>query len=475
MNRLLEWMWKTDNWALTNKSSLSQVLDMFFLAWASRSMSEKDIVKLFVWAMQEDLYTAIKVLFWARDIRWGAWERRFFRIIFSYLSENHREVFDKITPYISDIGRWDDLFYDTSIVDKTMWYIKKSISLDNWLLFKWLPREKSANSSIAKKIIKALWISAKEYRKLLSKNSRTVEQQMSAKNWSDIAYQSVPSVAFNLYRNAFYRNDEDRFKAFVEKVKNWETKINASAIFPVDIFLSYIKWGDIESINAQWQNLPNYLNDENILPVIDTSGSMGRQERVQSRYSEYYDRWAIQTPFSVAVSLWIYLAERTQGIFKDHFITFEGKPKLRTMSGSPTDRMEQVGHTLSDCNTNLLWVFELLLSVAKEKRLEQSELPNKILIISDMEFDSVGWNRTNFKAITEAFEASGYKVPWLIFWNVNWRIWNSPVNINDNNVALVSGYSPAIVKSILWWEDLSPLWVMNKAIEKYKFIDLISF
>lgn len=481
MNSLQTGTSLTNNWAVTNQSSLNECLDLFFLAGASRNMNEKDIISLFSKALNQDKHTTMKILFWSRDIRWGAGERRLFRIILRYLWRHHPDILQDIIEYVPTYWRWDDLFFNEFIAKHSMEYLKETITQENWvddwsmgLLFKWLPREKSANKNIAKLIMKRLDMSPIDYRHLLAENSITVENQLCDKEFDQIEYKKVPSKAFNLYTSAFYRNDEERFTEFIEWVKNGKETINAWAIFPVDIYKSWEKdnirsWyfdndpintSNNKAINAQWSQLPDYMNDENILAVCDTSGSMSGE------------------PMSVSVSLWVYISERSKWMFKDYFITFEGKPRLQKLSGEACNRFEQIHKAGSDMSTNIQWVFELILSVAKRDKLAQWHMPTKIVIISDMEFNSANWSgcwgswqKTNFQTINKMYADSWYKRPELIFWNVNGRLDNFPVQKEDNRTALVSGYSPSILKNILWGKDLTPMWVMLETIDKYSFID----
>ena len=78
--------------------------------------------------------------------------------------------------------------------------------------------------------------------------------------------------------------------------------------------------------------------------------------------------------------------------------------------------------------------------------MPQSELPSKLYIISDMEFDYCAENAslTNFENAKRRFEAAGYRLPQLVFWNVCSRNAQQPVTVNDRGVALVSGCSPRI-------------------------------
>lgn len=99
----------TTNGMVANSTTGSAVLDLFSKIGASRSMAEYDIVSLFKNAFNEDGLLAIKTLFWARDIRGGAGERRAFRIIFRWLCENNPDVALKLIAFIPEYGRYDDM------------------------------------------------------------------------------------------------------------------------------------------------------------------------------------------------------------------------------------------------------------------------------------------------------------------------------------------------------------------------------
>lgn len=447
--------WLTNNWAITNLSSLNSNLDLFFLAGASRQINKNKIEWLFEKAFYENKITALKILFWARNIRWWAWERKFFRVILELLINkiNIEELF----PYVVKYWRWDDLFFSEKITRASINFLKSEIEKkENWLLFKWLPREKSSNWKIAQIIRKELWLSHKEYRKLLVENSSTVENEISLNKWEEIDFSKVPSKAFLKLKKAFEKHTPQKFKDFIEKALKWETKIHAWAIFPSDIYADYEKnpnW--YEAINAQWKNLPDYMEwneRELILPVCDVSWSMYWQ------------------PMQVSISLGVYLSERNNGPFKDAFITFSENPKIQILKWTTTERFKQLEKAEWGWSTNILWVFKLILWVALRDWLSQSEMPKKIIIISDMEFDSCArW--TNYESIRDEYNKSWYELPSIIFWNVNWRPWNIPVSIKDKNVALVSWFSPSIMTSLLWWEDVSPLWIMNKTLQPYSFVE----
>ena len=81
---------------------------------------------------------------------------------------------------------------------------------------------------------------------------------MAGRQWDKIDYQRVPSRANLIYNNAFLRHDEDRRRAFLEKVKTGEAKINAGTLFPHDIVNKYRYVNGVDdSLEALWNNLPD--------------------------------------------------------------------------------------------------------------------------------------------------------------------------------------------------------------------------
>lgn len=441
----------TANGAVTNSTSLNYCLDMFFLAGASRNMTEGDIKTIFSKAYFENKEVALKVLFWARDIRGGAGERRFFRYCMEYLREASMDEFDQLMIHVPEYGYWKDVFSiekpDRNNLD---WISRQLVEKKNSLLAKWFPRKGPWFVALHKYMV----ITPKELRTILVKLTNVVETQMCAKRWSDVNYSHVPSLAMNRYRNAFYRNDEERWTQFITDVSEGTAKINASAIFPHQLYQAINKGDNPEAVEAQWYALPDYMKDttERILPVCDVSGSMEG------------------LPMDVSVSLGLYISERNRGIFKDAFITFSAYPQLEYLNGTLSQRMRQLRGADWGMNTDLHAVFDLVLNRAVEANLPESEMPTKILIISDMEFDQAEAGKTNFDMIKALYSRKGYKMPQVVFWNVNGRMGNVPATVADNNVGLVSGFSPSILKSVLKGDIYSPEQLMLDTVmtERYK-------
>ncbi|KKL82943.1 hypothetical protein LCGC14_1979710 [marine sediment metagenome] len=443
----------TYNLARTHSTSLNSVVDLFFIAGASRTMPHSDIFKMLEKSWVEDKLSTLKVIFWAGDIRGGAGERRFFRLALNWLEDKDLNTLLLNLYLVPEYNRWDSLFQlDTTQV---MELIKEALyEKENGLCAKWMPRKKQYDN-FANRFRNYMEINHKTYRDLIVKLSNTVEQKMCAREFKAIEYKKVPSCAMNKYRTAFYKKDESRFSLFLEKVEKGEEKIHAGAIFPYQIYKSYHAGAEKKSIIAQWKALPDYMADteERIIPVCDVSGSMTMNDGL---------------PMAISVSLGIYLSERNRSIFKDAFITFSGYPKMQYLKGDLISRIKQLEKADWDMNTDLNKVFELILGRAVEDKLKEKDMPSTILIISDMEFDRCG-SLTNFENIENKYSKAGYKIPKVVFWNVSGRSGNVPVSYDKSGVALVSGASPSIIKAILSGKDFTPQGIMLETIENKRY------
>ena len=478
----------TANGAVTNSTSHNFNLDLFFIAGACRNESEQNIINLLVKSYDYNRLTTLKIIFWAGDIRQGAGERRFFKSALKWLSENHPEDIQNNLDLIPEFSRWDVLFELAMTNEVVFSYILTKLADKNssgyGLLCKWLPRKVNAvdkkkivettkntqtttikrrkrmlYGGIAGKIMNRLGLTPKQYRQLVVAGSKTVEQQMCAKKWNEIDYSQVPSVAMNKYNKAWYRNDKERFEKYLEDVKSGKSKINASVIFPHDIIKHGLYGHNLnEAQITQWNNLPNYLEGtiNSIIPVCDVSGSMGDAMK--------------GLPLQISFALGLYISERNFGPFKDAFITFSGNPQLQYLKGNINQRIRQLEDADWGNNTDLVGVFELILRKAIDTNAPAEIMPKTVLIISDMEFDSCA-KLTNYETIKRAYEVSGYECPNIVFWNVNGRANNVPITVNDQGVALISGASPSIIKSVLY-NEIDPITIMNKTLdtERYSII-----
>jgi hypothetical protein len=305
------------------------------------------------------------------------------------------------------------------------------------LLAKWLSRK----GYEFEKIRKYLGLSPKDYRKLIVSFSNTVEQSMCAKHFDEINYEQVPSIAMNKYRKAFYKNDPDRFKEYISDVKTGFAKMCAGAIYPYQLYDAFLKSkneADTMAIEAQWYSLPNYMEEakERLLPMVDTSSSM---------------TWYGGIPSRVAWSLAVYISERNESIFKDAFMTYATVPQMLYLQGTISERIRAIARAHWGGTTNIDSAFQLLLAKALENRISEEHMPTTILILSDMQFDpaKTNYNHTGFEMIKARYAAAGYKIPRVIFWNLRAEKNNVTASAFDENVGLVSGFSPSALKNIL--------------------------
>ena len=463
---------RTQNGAVTYKSTMNMVYDLFAQGGSMRGASEPDCVRMFVNAYNENPDLALKCLFYLRDIRGGQGERRFFRLCIKWLAMNHKEEMEHLIAFVPEYGRYDDLFelFGTALEAEMMGYIYHIINKnEDHLVYKWMPSINTSSRSTqerGRKFARAFGLSEKQYRQLLSEGRKAchlVETLMSQQKWDQIAFDKLPSRAGILYSKAFARREETkaRYAAFMSKK---ETKVNAATLYPYDVvkkardlFYSYSGWyynrntvslNDTErlAINKYWDNLTDYFKGAtlNALCVCDTSGSMT---------SGYNTNIA---PIDVAISLALYTAERAQGPFHNHYISFSSRPQLIETSGVDfCDKVDRIYRTNLCENTNIEATFDLILNTAIRRGLSQDELPESLIVISDMQFDAQrGYYGSGRNSLMENIEIkwnqAGYKMPKLIYWNVNAATGAGNIPMKDKDgVTYVSGASPVIFEQIL--------------------------
>ena len=459
----------TENGMATHSSSLNLCVDLFFTIGAMRGQDKQRLINTFTKAYGEDALTATKLLFWARDVRGGAGERQIFRDILSHLVKLSPTVVKKNLSLISEYGRWDDLLVllGTELEEETLKLIETALQNEDGLCAKWMPRKGEAFN----KLRKLLRVTPKQLRKLLVNLTNVVETKMCAKEWDKIDYSKLPSVASSRYQQSFSRNDQVGYGKYIEALEKGEAKVNSGALYPYDITKSLYCGGNEVVCQKQWEGLPNYMEDNNdiVLPMVDVSGSMqcpaGNNPNVEC--------------IDVAVSLGLYISERNEGTFKDCFLTFSSNPQLQYLQGSLKERLSQLRDSDWGMSTNLEATFNLLLRQALSNNVPQDKMPTKILILSDMEFDQAtsgywqeenpDWNPTAIEMIRKGYEQAGYKMPAIIFWNINSRGDNIPVKKDELNTALVSGFSPSILQSILAAKEITPYSVMMETIDGVRY------
>jgi len=459
----------TANGAITYSSTLNKVYDLFAQGAAMRGAAADDCIRMFKNAYDEDATMALKCLFYLRDIRGGQGERRFFRLAIQWLAMYHQKEMEHLIKFVPEYGRYDDLFelFGTPLESEMMGYIKYIIDKnEDHLVYKWMPSINASSRSTkerGRKFAHEFGMTEREYRKMLSEGRKAcnlVETLMSQNEWDKIAFDKLPSRAGILYSKAFARREETK-ERYAQFMCSNKTTVNAGTLYPYDVVKKAIEamrceyWcsssiplNDVNRLaaNKYWDNLTDYFNGAtlNALCVCDTSGSMTCSYGSNIR------------PIDVAISLALYTAERAKGPFKDNFISFSSRPTLIETEGVDfCDKVARI-YLQNLCeNTNIEATFDLILRIAQTHKLSQDDLPEQIIVISDMQFDAArGWKYDDQETLMETIEIkwrhAGYKMPKLIFWNVNAAVGGGNIPMKDkDSITFVSGASPSIFTSIL--------------------------
>jgi Domain of unknown function (DUF2828) len=464
---------RTENGMKARASTANALTDLFFKIGAMRG---KNVIPDWTAARVQDANIAGRIALWARDIRGGAGERKIFRDILLDLVNTDVSRARAMMNKVPELGRWDDLLVllDTPLCEEVVFMIRCALEDDNGLCAKWMPRQ----GEVAAKLRKHLGWSPKFYRKRLVELTKVVETQMCAKDWDNINFNHVPSVASSRYKKAFARHT-DKYKEWAQKLVSTDVeerasvKVNAGAVYPYDVLKGMIgSYGvaydkaNLDHIVAQWEALPNYVGNANILPLVDVSGSMTcRAGGINSKSQT--------TCLDVAVSLGLYLADKNTGKFKDTFLTFSGNPQLLNLKGNILDKVNQMVTSKWEMNTDLHKAVQKILDVAVEHNVPQEEMPAVLLILSDMQFDQCArFDDSAMEMIARKYSDAGYTMPNIVFWNINAHD-NVPAKFNEQGVALVSGFSPAIVKGVLAadLDNFTPEAIMLKTVmnERYDY------
>ena len=462
----------TENGAVTHKSTMDGLMDLFAMGAAYRSRTDEDVIMLFKDAFDADPVYALKCLFYIRDVRGGQGERRFFRVATKWLASYNTDAMQRNLIHVPEFGRWDDLFVfiGTPLETQALNIVKHQLALDVQcktpsLLGKWMPSENTSSAKTRKTaaiVRKHMGMTPKQYRKTLSvlrARINVLERLMSEGRWDEIEFDKIPSKAGLKYKNAFARHDIERMKrnpevkTYADFAKDTTTKVNAKDLYPYEVvdkathcFHASMDNTDRLMVNKFWDNLADYFNGKslNALAVVDTSGSM---------------TWSggAAKPINVAISLGMYCAERAKGPFAGHYVSFASRPQLIEVKGVDfVDKVRRIYSANLCDNTNIEATFDMLLTTALQNGCSQSDLPENIIVISDMEFDAArgyysrGNNvKTLMEGIREKWARHGYRMPHLIYWNVDARQNNIPEDIGVGNISYVSGMSPSIFEQIM--------------------------
>lgn len=482
----------TEKGAPTYISSLDALVDLFYKG--QRGVNDQLALELFEKAYVESPLLTAKMIAYIRDVRGGKGERKLGRFLLNELYKKNKGMFEKnLIHYLATYGRWDDGVefegdakkeYVKSVVEqlkKDMMDLeegKNSISL----CAKWVPSEGKSmdkKTGIYGAIAKLMGMKKDVFRKKciapLRKHLDIVETHLVKKEYDEIDYQKVPSRCMFIHGkeqnkkkqpNAFYRNDTERFTGYVSSLAKGEVKVNAKDLYPHEIIATYHNGHSLqhcgvnELTEAQWKVMEEKMKGVGklgkTLVLSDVSGSMSG------------------LPMSISIALGILISGSIDhAAFKNFIVTFHESPTFYQVMGETLkEKVESVSQAPWGGTTDFYKVFKIILDRATEHKLTEKEMPERIVVISDMQFDVASRGMTNFQAIDELYKKHGYKRPQIVFWNVNGRVNEVPVKANVADTALISGYSPDILKAVLNGESLTPKDIMLKALNDSRY-DLI--
>lgn len=451
----------TENGALAFNKTTSKVLDFFAVAGALRDDEERAI-RLFNAAFDEDPYLAVKALFYARDVRGGLGERKIPKLLLNHLAKEHSKWVEANIELIPYFGRWDDLLVllDTPVEDKMFALLRETLKNDVKasesgkpfsLLAKWLPTPNSGcknTADLGRRVAKGIIANKREYIAYcktlasLRKQLALPEIAMAAKRYEDIEYGKIAARAMLFHKKAFKKNDAERFDAYLESVKSGNAKMNTGTLVPYNVIHEAIRLERVSNdLQLMWDNLPDYIEGDatNILCMCDTSASMtGNTGRA----------------YEVACGLGLYFAERNHGIFHNKFITFSSDPAFVDISGGGNSLVRKIDIYRKanwTGSTDIGAAMKLILNAAVRGHVAPKDMPKALIIISDMEFNTCSHknNKTFLQTYTKKFAEAGYRLPDVIFWNVNSRTAVYHAQKNDCGVQLVSGENPSVFRQVI--------------------------
>jgi hypothetical protein len=470
----------TENGAFARSTTGSACLDLFGCVGSLRETDETRIARLFADAYAENPLLAVKIAFYARDIRGGLGERNTFRVIIRYLADNHPEALVPNLGLIGEFGRFDDWYALVGTrCEDAMWKAMKEQFEKDWeavnnddagsrpsLLAKWMKTADASSKNTRRLGIltaRRLGLSVYDYKrrvKAIRKELRVVERSMSAGDWGGINYEAVPSRAMMVHSAAFFRHDEERFNAYINDVSEGKKNIHSGALFPYDIVEKYLVYGgyplssqEKNVLEAQWEALPDYVGGgENVVIMADVSGSM-------------YGR-----PMATSVGLALYFARHNRGAYHNLCMTFSGAPRFVEVKGDTLEQqIESIDSADWGMNTNLEAAMLAILDVAVKRHIDDAEMPGALVVISDMEIDEAQGGQIFTDYVEEKFKAAGYDLPNIVYWNVNSRHDVFHTNMDYPGVQCMSGQSASTFEKVIDCIDMTPAEAMVKTLENPRY------
>lgn len=460
----------------------SVCFELFTVIGTLREAPRDEIREYFLRAFAEDPTAALRIAFYARDVRGGLGERRVFREILRVLAETDADALAKNIDYVPLCGRWDDLLclFGTQGETAAVECIRRQLGRDLVslaandgvvsLLAKWMP---SANTSSRKKrwcgrrLAKALGMREEEYRKMLTVlRSRIyiVENDMREKR-RDLDYESLPYHARVKYQSAFWRRDGSKYLAFCRAAYRGEANIRRGTIYPYDcyeIVRHAAEYGENmegkgrAALEAMWRAIPDHTGGKNMLVAVGSSAV---------RYWPYKH----PRPNAVAISLALYFAERNRGIFRDRFLTFKMEPQLVKIKGDDFYARMRYCYAFTEVKrVDVAAAFRLVLDEAAAHHVPPDEMPRMICFVSGMEFACCTENAKpeDIENIEKMYAEMGYEMPEAVFWDV-YAI-RPTITKNESGSTIITGSNPTLFMQMMKG-DTDPMSYMQALLESERY------
>jgi hypothetical protein len=478
-----------------------------------RGLNIPSIYQYMVESNQESTVDSFLLAFHIRDCRGGKGERELGRRALIWLFINQPHLFENIIKLIPEYGRWDDLLQFFPVVlnleniDRVQANYMSIVPTHDHLLFlqliqtkvvtffadkikedhafmlagkpcslaaKWAPTEGDSidrASGVFNLLASEMKVSSRVLRKTyltpLRYYLKIVERYMCDREWTEIDYNKVPSCAMKRLKKSFENHDETRFREWRDALQNGDpkvAKVNAKQLHPHELVKEMRTKGCADAVcEAQWkvmeeECMKNGSLDDDIV-VVDTSASMNSSNC---------------QPLDVACAMGLLIAKCSKGKFANHVISFNDNPRFHVLKDGPIyNRYSQLNNIDWGGSTNLQATFRMILERGKACSLKQDDMPKRLWIISDMQFNKVcGCNiLTNFEAIDKMYAESGYTRPQIVFWNVSGSSHDFPVSVGDYGTALISGFSSSVMKAVLEGDySFSPYGIMRKTLDSDRFL-----
>ena len=341
---------------------------------------------------------------------------------------------------ICKCGRADDIwrmFHGTSGERKAFDWLYDRIKAGDGLVKKWMPRfavhniklnaekqlyerrpfttNQKLKNAVARRFADTYGMNKQQYKKFIKAD--TTERTLTEKRWDDVCFEHLPALCHMKYTKLFTTRPEfsERYKKYIEDVKAGCKKINTSVATVYDVYRNAVHNKEFDA--DMWYDQLEKIS-LSCIPVVDVSGSMQTNDSIGK-----------------AVSLGYYLADCST-YCKNQFITFSTTPELVTMDGDNfMDRLNRMKRANWDNTTNLGAVADLLMKL-------NSEMPEWIVVMSDMQFDHGSTCRIT--ALMDSWRERGIQTK-IVWWNLSTIKATTPQMVAGGSI-FMSGLSPMLLK-----------------------------